>query len=179
MRVSLYWLIHNKEFIAKFTFGPDAYEEGKIQTAKCFQAPPPSHFIQATGEVIQEWMHPLCIWERSQQPGLRKEQYPSGLLAAKRLCPHPPVPQHQEEHAVLNFCTLRVICQVQLLVLNSVRLVNQNKKEKDWDLIFALDECKWKCPHHQVISDLRHEGGPLLRQVPRQACSFKLAQGLR
>ena len=104
--VGVQWILHLSIHILKVI---PSLRTKLITNAKLFlNYPRPSHFIQATGEVIQEWMYPLCIWEWSQQPGLRKEQYPSGLLAAKRLCPHPPAFQHQGEHAILNLCTLRV-----------------------------------------------------------------------
>lgn len=50
VRVGLYRLVYNKEFIAKFPFGPGAGEEGKIQAAKCCQAPPPARFHSVNAE---------------------------------------------------------------------------------------------------------------------------------
>lgn len=94
----LYWLVYNKEFIAKFTLGPGAGEERKSQVDKCSQEPPPTHFHSVNVE--SECIRYAC-GKDSQYPGLGS--FPSALPAAKRLNPCWPVLQSQREHAILKF----------------------------------------------------------------------------
>lgn len=77
VRVGRSWLVHNKEFTAKFTFGSGAGAGGKTLAAKCSQALGPPIFIHNVERSFKSDCGLSARGKGSQSPGLRKGPSPA------------------------------------------------------------------------------------------------------